>query len=355
LGGQPGAKKALLAGGVGVRVNTNDVRLQFVSILAAINDRQYDPAREGERFPFYANARLGTEAARKRYFDYQFALTRYVADRIPEAVLVDAGCGVGCLSVLLSLLGAKKVYAVDYLAEQVEQARYVVRASGSRNIDVVQADVSLLDLPPASVDGIFSIEAISHYRDYLGFLRKAADIVRPGGFLLISDGNNGASPFVRTRVRKIWDVFENLPEPIELYGHSKNELCYVRMRKRIIREAFPELPEEQAELYARFTFGYSRESTVLAAGQFMKGDYSLRSEFSRDKCPLDPESDSHVEQMFDPRKLARELEEYGFRSVVRSRGPANPRLRAIRYLWERLSSITILLPRPFLIVASKAR
>lgn len=279
--------------------------------------------------------------------------TRYVKDRIKGKVIMDAGCGAGTFSVLLGLLGAQKVYAVDYYTDCIDSTNFLAKSANLDNIETIESDIGELKLPANSVDGIFSVEAISHYRHYDAFLEIAGRITRKDGFLIIRDGNNGASPSVRRKNYRLWDVFENYPGAISLYGHSKGETCYLDQRKEIIREQFPELSPEQVTEYASFTFGYAKETIIEAVNQFMRNNFSQKSEFRRGVCPLDPILDTYMEYLFNPKELKRELAQYGFKARVISSGPARSDLRWLQAIWEWLSPITIYSPRGFQIVANK--
>jgi len=334
-------------------MDTRAIEAKFLSVLDNIRQGRGQGSGDSEAFPKYFESALASETTMRKYFDWQMGHTRYVRDSIEGRTLIDAGCGAGALSILLSLMGAKKVYAVDYLADQIAQARFAIRAAGTDNVELVQSDVASLDLPAESIDGIFSIEGISHYRHYPSFLEMAARVLKHGGFLVVSDGNNSASPILRRRTQRIWDAFENCPDGLSIYGHEKGDTCYLAARMEIIRSAFPQLEPEQVRQFAGYTFGYSKASTIAAVKQFMTGDYSLRSEYGPGKCPFDPESDCYMEALIHPGRLVRELRQYGFTATVKANGPANRRLRLLQIVWGALSPLTILLPRGFSIIARK--
>ena len=89
-----------------------------------------------------------------------------------------------------------------------QMADFLVKIAGLNNIEVIHSDIGELRLPEKSVDGILSIEAISHYRNYKSFLKMASKVLRNNGFLVIRDGNNGASPRIRKMTYKIWDIYD---------------------------------------------------------------------------------------------------------------------------------------------------
>jgi 2-polyprenyl-3-methyl-5-hydroxy-6-metoxy-1,4-benzoquinol methylase len=334
------------------RNNIKNIENKFLSILESLNHPEYKSIKKFKSYRFIKKA-VTSKAAMLRYFDLKIGDIRYVKNTIENSVVVDAGCGAGMFSVLLSLLGAKKVYAVDCIADCVRMTRSLVSIAHIDNIEVIHSDIGTLDLPAGSIDSIFCIEAISHYKDYKSFLTMASIVLKKGGLLFIRDGNNAASPFVRKKNYKIWAMFENYPKATTIFGIEKDERCFSRIRKEIIELEFPTLSQTQAESFARYTFGYSREKIVTAVRQFIKGDFFLKSEFSYGKCPLNPEKDYYMEYLFNPIDLKHELRNYGFKSKVIARGPARRKLKLLRFVWELLSPLTIFLPGGFQLIAKR--
>lgn len=333
-------------------MNIKSVEGRFISILDSLKKTENEYIKELDSFKYIKSA-LTNESMMLKYFDGKINDIRYVKNSIEGEVIIDAGCGSGIFSVLLSLLGAKKVYAVDYLADCVEMTKFIINIANLDNVEVIHSDIGELDLPEKSIDGIFSIEAISHYRKYESFLDMASRVLRKGGFLLIGDDNNGASPHIRKKTFLIWDIFENHPKATTIFGHPKGDICYLDMRRKIIKNEFPNLNQDEIEKFAKYTFSYSREKIATAVNQFIEGDFSLILEYSYGKCPLDPETDCYMERLFNPKDLKRELRNYGFKSKIKSNGPARRDLRILRYIWELLSPVTIFLPRGFTIIAVK--
>ena len=107
-------------------------------------------------------------------------------------VVVDGGSGFGMVSNLLAAWGAKRVWAIE-LHEPMIRSHMRVNAAHfgeySGRVVPVRADVARLPLPAASADIVMSIEAISHYYDVDQFLDECRRVLKPGGWVVISDGN----------------------------------------------------------------------------------------------------------------------------------------------------------------------
>jgi len=143
---------------------------------------------------------------------------------------------------VLALLGAKEVHGVDIHAPWLHTFE-VYLAELNLDLPVYPAfgDVARLNYPSGYSDIALSIEAVSHYRCVLGFIREAHRVLKKGGILLVADGNNKLNPLRAVKVRRIWRRFEEGP-PGEVNGH-KVKTPYVVMRREIIQQEFPQLNE----------------------------------------------------------------------------------------------------------------
>lgn len=99
--------------------------------------------------------------------------------------LIDIGCGTGWLSARLRPYG--DVVGTD-LADEV------LRRSAERYPDVRfrAGDFMSLDFAPASFDVAVSCEVLSHVADQPAFLARIAEILKPGGRLMIATQNRPA-------------------------------------------------------------------------------------------------------------------------------------------------------------------
>lgn len=331
----------------------HNVESKLLSILDSLKHPQNASIKDFTSFRFVRKA-LRSKRAMQRFYDLMINDVRHVKQRIEDKALIDAGCGCGMFSVLLSLLGARKVLAVDYVSDCVAMTQTIVRLANIHNIEVIHSDVAKIQLPEQSIDGIFSIEGLSHYRNHKAFLAMASRMLKDEGFLFIRDGNNKASPFVRKRNFRIWYLYENYPDPITICGFEKNRGCYLDKRKEIIKSAFPALNDEKVQQFARYTFGCSKEEIILAVNQFTKGNFALKSEYSPNVCPLNPEIDCYMENMFNPVELKHRLMNNDFKVRIIARGPSSRKLRLLRFVWELCSPLTIFLPGGFHLLAIKS-
>lgn len=96
--------------------------------------------------------------------------------------IIDVGCGSGWLCERLSGFGA--VTGVDLAGEAL--ARAMKRRPDLRYL---AGDFMALDFEEATFDVAVSLEVLSHVEDQSDFLEKIAEILRPGGYLLLFNQN----------------------------------------------------------------------------------------------------------------------------------------------------------------------
>jgi len=284
------------------------------------------------------------------------------ADLDPHGkVVLDAGSGFGLSLVLFGFLGASGLLGLEIREKMVQtcEAYAPLLPEWLRDrLDVRQGDVAAMPYRDATVDLVLSNEAISHYRDVEGFLAEATRVLKPGGTLLIADGNNGMNPSVRRKTHQVWEAFERGPAGIEVHGHpiGKEFGPFVDVRERIIEEAFPCSKEEERKALALRTAGLTAHEVVEAAGRFFEMGQLPGSMYRRGELSVDPVSTQVMERLFNPFRLGREIAEKGFGVKVQGYwGGASGRrgLRAANTLLAALSPLTIATARAFRIAANK--
>lgn len=98
--------------------------------------------------------------------------------------VLDAGCGPGLVSAAF-LRAGYRIFGVDLSAEMIDRARARCAEFGDRAHFERR---SLFDpLPDCGFDAAVSRYVIHHVIDPLAFLRRQAELVRPGGVVVASD------------------------------------------------------------------------------------------------------------------------------------------------------------------------
>jgi 2-polyprenyl-3-methyl-5-hydroxy-6-metoxy-1,4-benzoquinol methylase len=96
--------------------------------------------------------------------------------------IIDVGCGTGWMSERLAPFG--HVTATDLADEVLQRAR--VRAP---HVEFISGDFMQLPFERDSFDVAVSLEVLSHVADQPAFIRRIADLLKPGGHLMLATQN----------------------------------------------------------------------------------------------------------------------------------------------------------------------
>lgn len=123
-----------------------------------------------------------------------------------DETLLDAGCGTGKLTALLSQnLPAGRVVGVDLSRNMAQLARENLRSAGSGRAEFVVAD--LVHLPfHECFDGIFSTASFHWVLDHDALFRNLFEALRPGGWLHAQCGGGPNLARLRQHVRRFSDA-----------------------------------------------------------------------------------------------------------------------------------------------------
>jgi SAM-dependent methyltransferase len=267
--------------------------------------------------------------------------------------VLDAGSGFGIGANLVAHWGASRVYAVELFRPMVESHKRLLTRDFPhlRNVFPIRADVAALPLADRSVDVVLSVEAISHYFDVERFIAECARVLRSGGKLVVSDGNNGLNARIRAVTQEIWQRWESGPHGT--IGDHDIEKTFTERRAGIIRERFPDLLDDQVSAYAARTSGFDRAEIVAAISAHRAGGPAPASFYERNVVARDPELGSVVERLVDPVALGHDIEKRGFRVRVLPHfgGARNDFILAANLILRSLCSFRF--ARAFRIVATK--
>lgn len=150
------------------------------------------------------------DPARKEFFKHHLgqriaAVIYHLQDLGPSCKILDLACGVGTQALLFARLGYSvtgfDLYAreITILKKRIEfyQPKWKIPLSVTlRTANAVRLDAREL----GQFDCVHVFEALSHIHPMEKFLETARLLVRPGGYLIISD-TNGFNPIVRL---KLW-------------------------------------------------------------------------------------------------------------------------------------------------------
>lgn len=102
--------------------------------------------------------------------------------RITGRTVLDFGCGTGREAVELAQRGAARVIGLDIQEPALESARRHARISGEHERCIFTSTA------PEQADIIIAIDSFEHFSNPAGVLRQMADLLAPGGSVLVSFG-----------------------------------------------------------------------------------------------------------------------------------------------------------------------
>ena len=261
---------------------------------------------------------MGEDWKLDNYIRYLLTLLNQGRVKLDGLRVLDAGCGFGLTSLFLNLLGAAEVHGLDCHEGMIRTIEtYLSFLPYDLHTYPRLGDVASLPYEDDSFDLVLSVEAISHYREVDRFLREAQRVLRPGGTLVIVDGNNSRHAATVRVTREIWNVFENGPATENIHGHRVDK-SFVDMRREMIAEAFPALSMEELDKLSRQTFGLWGDEVLSAARAYVETGALPDASWDGMTCPLDPINGYFIEYLFDPIELGHTLRKMGFDPIVRA-------------------------------------
>lgn len=245
-----------------------------------------------------------------------------------DGVLLDAGAGTALNAVLALLAGARKVIAVELNPARFGLARKLSeRLQLGDRLELVTEDLLSIELPPSSLDGVYSNEFLEHVVDSAGYHLKAAGWLKPGGRIYGRTGANGASWIYRLSYPKLW--------------RDADERHYEPQRLALLAELDSALPADAAARLAKGTRGGDRAEIEAALAAFRRhGTFPS----SNRRVPKNPATGVYHERLRTPGELLAEMAAAGLVGRVarpdfrHSFSASLPRRWAIRFAGALISA-----------------
>ena len=111
--------------------------------------------------------------------------------------ILELGCGTGavCRAIASRPGFVGTVVGSDLSATLIDTAKDITAKSGLKNIEYYQADAQGSDAHDGQYDLVLAHTVISHVTDPAAFLREAIRLVRPGGQIILHDGDYASCTF----------------------------------------------------------------------------------------------------------------------------------------------------------------
>jgi ArsR family transcriptional regulator len=160
------------------------------------------------------------DTMRLTYYDERVIET--IADTIAidgTQTVLDVGTGTGFIAAGLAPR-ADRVIAIDNSPAMLDVARDNLARLGIDNVELRKGDLTQLPLDDDSVDAAVANMVLHHTEDPAGMLAEMTRVVRPGGWVAITDAVQHPYEWMRTEQADIWLGFT--PEQVEgFFGSAR--------------------------------------------------------------------------------------------------------------------------------------
>jgi ubiquinone/menaquinone biosynthesis C-methylase UbiE len=169
----------------------------------------------------------------ERFYEQAFD---FIVERLnpePGATFLDAGCGSCAHSVRLARRGFK-VHAVDFSESALNMAQQFVRAKGLQDrITLGRESLLELSFPDQSFDYVLCWGVLMHIPDVDRAVAELARVLKPGGALVISEGNKSSLEAVAMRnlkrvLRREKAQVKDMPAGVEYWKEKDGDALVTR-------------------------------------------------------------------------------------------------------------------------------
>jgi len=252
------------------------------------------------------------------FFQDRFKFSRYA--KAVEAIfrlihgegknILDAGCGFGMMSIILSSLGAKKVYSIDFSdIETTGFKKILSKLPPIDNLEVKVMDCERTEFPDNFFDVIVASDSISHINNLENFFKEARRILKNKGTFYLYESNNSFNIQHRFFLHKYWKIMECGPVDPRL----KMKKPFSVMRKEMILSHAPGISLAKLDFLVKVTRGMNEKEIKNAVDKYLEtGKIKRKVGFPY----VDPHSGMLAEKSINPFGLKKTLIRFGFQARV---------------------------------------
>lgn len=114
----------------------------------------------------------------------------------PGSKILEAGCGVGAQTIILSKNSPEaQITSIDISEESLTAAKNLIDKEGIQNVHFKQADIMDLPFGKESFDHIFVCFVLEHVLDPVMALKELKKYLKKGGSITVIEGDHGSCYF----------------------------------------------------------------------------------------------------------------------------------------------------------------
>ena len=176
----------------------------------------------------------------------------------PGSLVLEVGCGVGAQTLTIaSQSPGARIISFDKSLRSVSAAARRVRPSGLENVHLLGGDLFAAPFRPASFDCIFVSYLLEHMIDPVAALTALSALLRPGGIILVVEGDHGSCFF-----------HPSTPEAVRAWNcliHVQDRLGGDSLIGRRLQPLLQEAGFEDAQVSPRMVYADQRRPEVQEA------------------------------------------------------------------------------------------
>jgi ubiquinone/menaquinone biosynthesis C-methylase UbiE len=166
--------------------------------------------------------------ARGKHWFFQKVLREYLdaMDIDSASTVLDMGCGSGVAARTIARRAnfSGRVTGIDLSPYLVEAAKRLADEEGLDTlVEFRSGDTRELDIPDGEFDAVVAHTLVSHVQEPLSVINEAARVVRPGGLIVIFDGDYASMTFA-------------LDDPVESKKYDEALISAIVTSPRVMRQ-----------------------------------------------------------------------------------------------------------------------